>query len=89
MITGVCLISEDGEDLFYESSDVRFGEPSEAELKAYIASGDPFDKAGGYGIQNLPESFHPTVTGSLNNVIGLPTEKLKKYLKINTKNFSA
>jgi len=42
------------------------------EIEAYIASGDPFDKAGSYAIQN--EAFHPVerINGSYNNVVGLP-----------------
>ena len=51
------------------------------EITAYIASGDPFDKAGGYAIQN--EAFHPVerIEGSYNNVVGLPIEVVKKVLQ--------
>lgn len=53
---------------------------SDAEIDAYIASGDPFDKAGGYAIQN--ESFHPVarIEGSYSNVVGLPLDALQQAL---------
>ncbi|MFO7323941.1 MAG: Maf family protein [Chloroflexota bacterium] len=53
---------------------------SDAEIEAYIASGDPFDKAGGYAIQH--EGFHPVahIEGSYTNVVGLPLETLKAML---------
>lgn len=53
---------------------------TDAEIDAYIASGDPFDKAGGYAIQN--ESFHPVarIEGSFSNVVGLPLDELRQVL---------
>jgi septum formation protein len=50
------------------------------EIDAYIATGDPFDKAGSYAIQH--EGFHPVerLDGSYNNVVGLPTETLRQML---------
>ncbi len=53
---------------------------TEAEIDAYIASGDPFDKAGGYAIQN--DSFHPVarIEGSYSNVVGLPLDELRQAL---------
>ena len=53
---------------------------SDAEIDAYIASGDPFDKAGGYAIQN--EAFHPVarIEGSYSNVVGLPLDELRAAL---------
>ena len=54
---------------------------SDAEIDAYIASGDPFDKAGGYAIQN--DAFHPVarIEGSFSNVVGLPLDELQQTLK--------
>ncbi len=51
-----------------------------AEIDAYIATGDPFDKAGGYAIQH--EGFHPVahIDGSYSNVVGLPLETLQEML---------
>jgi len=60
---------------------VRMRDFSDAEIEAYIASGDPFDKAGGYAIQN--EAFHPVarIEGSYSNVVGLPLDELREVLK--------
>lgn len=53
---------------------------TDAEIDAYIASGDPFDKAGSYAIQN--EAFHPVaaLSGSRTNVVGLPVEAVRDAL---------
>lgn len=53
---------------------------SDAEIEAYIASGDPFDKAGGYAIQHT--GFHPVarIEGCYNNVVGLPLCAVKRAL---------
>jgi septum formation protein len=53
---------------------------SDAEIDAYIATGDPFDKAGAYAIQH--EGFHPVaqIDGSYTNVVGLPLETLRTML---------
>ena len=52
----------------------------DAEIEAYINSGDPFDKAGAYAIQN--EAFHPVahIKGSYSNVVGLPIDEVKAAL---------
>jgi septum formation protein len=59
---------------------VHMRDYSDAEIDRYIASGDPFDKAGSYAIQN--EMFHPVdrIEGSYTNVVGLPLETLKSML---------
>ena len=60
---------------------VRMRDYSDDEIDAYIASGDPFDKAGAYAIQN--EAFHPVarVEGSYSNVVGLPLDELRAALE--------
>ncbi|MCY4146965.1 MAG: Maf family protein [Chloroflexi bacterium] len=59
---------------------VHMRDYSEGEIATYIASGDPFDKAGGYAIQNT--KFHPVarIEGSYSNVVGLPLEALRRAL---------
>ncbi len=61
-------------------TDVYMRDYSDAEIEAYIASGDPFDKAGSYAIQN--EAFHPVdrIEGSYNNVVGFPVDEVKQAL---------
>jgi septum formation protein len=61
-------------------TDVTMRGYSDAEIEAYIATGDPFDKAGSYAIQH--EGFHPVerIEGSYTNVVGLPIETLQVML---------
>jgi MAF protein len=63
-------------------SDVRMRNYSDAEMRAYIATRDPFDKAGGYAIQN--EAFHPVeeLNGCYFNVVGLPLCQLARLLQM-------
>jgi septum formation protein len=59
---------------------ITMREYSDMEIEAYIASGDPFDKAGGYAIQH--DGFHPAASfsGSYTNIMGLPVETLHDML---------
>jgi nucleoside triphosphate pyrophosphatase len=57
-------------------SRVRFHELGAAEIDAYIATGDPFDKAGGYGIQDRGAKFTADVEGARDNVMGLPMREV-------------
>ena len=73
VFTGVCISAGDAECVFCEKTDVRFYKLSEAQISRYIESGSPFDKAGGYGIQDdMGIGFIESVYGELSNVIGLP-----------------
>jgi septum formation protein len=62
------------------STTVYMRDYSDAEIDAYIATGDPFDKAGSYAIQH--EGFHPVsrIEGSYTNVVGLPAEEVRAAL---------
>jgi septum formation protein len=57
-------------------SNVTFRKLSDAEIEAYIATDEPFDKAGAYGIQGVGGGFISHVEGSRDNVMGLPTERV-------------
>jgi septum formation protein len=59
---------------------VHFRKLSEEELTAYVATKEPYDKAGGYGIQGLACVFVDRIEGSYSNVMGLPTEALLREL---------
>jgi len=61
---------------------VKFRELSDEEILAYIQTGEPFDKAGGYGIQGAAGDFVESYDGSYTNVVGLPTEMLATILKL-------
>lgn len=63
-----------------ESTRVRFAELSPGDVEAYIATGEPFDKAGGYGIQGLGAHMVERVEGCYFNVMGLPVRSLSKLI---------
>lgn len=79
VITGVCLIDTTGykELLDSETTTVHFRELLEPEISRYVDSGEPFDKAGGYGIQGLGALLVSGVEGCYYNVVGLPLAKLQ------------
>jgi septum formation protein len=71
--TGIALVVErDLPDLVVVVSEVVFHPLSAAVIETYIDSGEPFDKAGAYGIQSGAGRFVESVSGSYSNVIGLP-----------------
>lgn len=83
--TGVCVIyrSAGGKqiEIFHEKTDVTFYPVTGFELKEYIKTGDPLDKAGAYGIQG-PFAVHVReIKGDYNNVVGLPIAKLYQTMK--------
>ncbi|MGE8503647.1 MAG: Maf family protein [Pseudomonas sp.] len=72
VMTAVALVSRDAEAAQVVCSYVTFRPLSEAEIAAYWASGEPCDKAGGYGIQGLAAVFVSRIEGSYSAVVGLP-----------------
>ncbi len=62
-------------------SRVTFRELSDDEVRAYVASGAPFDKAGAYGIQGDGAGFIARLEGSYSNVMGLPVEEVLAALR--------
>ncbi len=63
---------------FVDTTYVYFKDLTEEQIAEYIASGDPFDKAGSYGIQSGAGAFVDHIEGSLDTVIGFPVERLRK-----------
>jgi len=59
---------------------VRFGEASDEALRRYVASGEPRDKAGAYGVQGLASGFVTRLEGSYTNVVGLPAAEVIELL---------
>lgn len=82
VITGVYMFhaASNQEVLFFDETEVRFRSLSEKEITEYIETGEPFDKAGSYGIQGLGGRFVQETKGSFLNVVGLPLEKLESSL---------
>ncbi|AVO52314.1 nucleoside triphosphate pyrophosphatase [Ectopseudomonas mendocina] len=72
VMTAVALVSRQAEAAQVVCSEVTFRDLSEAEIAAYWASGEPCDKAGGYGIQGLAAVFVSRIEGSYSAVVGLP-----------------
>ena len=69
------------EHTFYESTDVTFYPVSDEEIRAYVATGEPMDKAGSYGIQGIFGIYVRGICGDYNNVVGLPVARLFYEMK--------
>lgn len=72
VMTAVALVSAQREEALVVCSEVTFRHLDDAEIAAYWASGEPADKAGGYGIQGLAAVFVSRLEGSYSAVVGLP-----------------
>jgi septum formation protein len=81
VITGICLRHPGGVEVDSTATRVRFAPLTAAEIDAYVASGEPMDKAGAYAIQGLASKFVEHVEGCYFNVIGLPLSQVYRYLK--------
>ena len=81
VFTGMCIKRGNENNAFCEETKVRFFELTEQELNEYTSTGEPFDKAGAYGIQGLGALLVSGITGDYYNVMGLPVGKLARELK--------
>jgi septum formation protein len=83
VITAVCVVdAETGKyELQDETSKVYFRNISDEEIKAYIASGEPMDKAGAYAIQGMAAVFVEKIEGCYYNIVGMPVKNL--YVMLN------
>ncbi len=81
--TGVAVVRSDTLRSFVEvvESRVEMRPASPEELRAYIATGEPLDKAGAYAAQGEGRRFIAKITGSESNVIGLPLSATRKLLR--------
>jgi septum formation protein len=82
LITGIAIIDTKENKIFtdYEITEVWFKKMSNKEIKEYIKTGEPLDKAGGYAIQKLGCLFIEKINGNYTNVVGLPINKVYEYL---------
>ena len=62
-------------------TEVWVDELSEKEIEAYIATGEPMDKAGAYAVQGIAAKFIPRIDGSFSNVVGLPLHAVKELAR--------
>jgi septum formation protein len=81
VLTGVALCFGDRRLTAVSCTRVRFLRMTEDEINWYVSTGEPFDKAGGYGIQGLGSRFVDRIEGSYSNVVGLPVAVVHRLLK--------
>ncbi|HTL75684.1 MAG TPA: Maf family protein [Casimicrobiaceae bacterium] len=80
VLTAVALRHRDGTDVEVSVSRVTLRRLGAAELERYVASGEPFDKAGGYAVQGLAAAFISRLEGSYSGVVGLPLYETSSLL---------
>lgn len=81
--TGFCLIDAKTGKMIsdVDTTEVKMRDISNREIRNYISTGEPFDKSGSFAIEGpYSDKFVENIKGSYTNVVGLPKEKLKKYL---------
>jgi septum formation protein len=81
VVTGLCLVSGGSARTGVERTSVRFAPMSQAELAWYAATGEPYDKAGGYHVDGRGALFVEAVAGSPSNVAGLPVRLLLRLVR--------
>ncbi|MBQ1544156.1 MAG: septum formation inhibitor Maf [Clostridia bacterium] len=81
VVTGVALLHPDGDETFTVTTDVEFYDLSDEEIRDYIATGEPLDKAGAYGIQGLGGVLVRSIHGDYYTVVGLPLAEVVRRLR--------
>ena len=80
--TGCCIISKGRKTSFTEITDVTFRQLTDEEIEEYISTDEPYDKAGGYGIQGKASLLIEKINGDYFNVVGLPLSRLNQALNL-------
>ena len=82
VLTGYCICCKKKNRVFSETvkTDVRFKKLTDAEIKWYLQTGEPFDKAGAYAIQGIGTFLVKSIIGSYTNVVGLPVCEVIEFL---------
>ena len=81
VMTGCTVLRGSRAETFTQVTELHFRPLSEAEIASYIATGEPMDKAGAYGIQGGAALFCEGMTGDYYNVMGLPVCRLQQSLR--------
>ena len=81
VMTGITVLRDGEARTHTEITDIHFRPLSEAEIRAYVATGEPMDKAGSYGIQGGAALFCTGLEGDYYNVVGLPVCRLGQILR--------
>ena len=79
--TAVALLTREQTLTAAETTQVFFGDMTDEDIAAYIATGEPTDKAGAYAIQGIAAQWIPRIEGDYSNVVGLPLARLVELLK--------
>lgn len=88
VITGCCICYQGKHQSMSEVTEVTFFPLQDKEIEAYIASGEPYDKAGAYGIQGKGMLLVEKISGDYFNVVGLPVAKLDRMIHNFITNFN-
>ncbi len=78
----ITLAPTEAPKVLVQISQVQFANLSPEQIDAYIASGEPFGKAGAYGIQGLGGAFIPSIEGSYSGIMGLPLYETQQLLEL-------
>ena len=81
VITAVCLVGNNFEDLRSETTAVHFSPLGDADIRDYIATCEPMDKAGAYAIQGAASRWVSKIEGDYSNVVGLPIALVLQMLR--------
>ena len=79
--TGVCVVTQSKTMSFFDCTTVEFYSLSDTQIKAYVKTGEPMDKAGSYGIQGKGSMLVKSINGDFFSVMGLPIAKTAKALR--------
>jgi len=82
VLTAVAVAFEQRVEMAVSESEVTFAPLDDARIQAYVASGEPYDKAGGYGIQGRAGAFVERLEGSYSGVMGLPLYETANLLRL-------
>lgn len=81
VISGICVMSRKGQKCGYARTQVTFASLTEDEIRAYIRTQEPMDKAGAYGIQGFGSQFITRVEGCYFNVMGFPIRRFYEIVR--------
>jgi septum formation protein len=81
VITGVCLVVDGQCSVASETTTVTMTPMSDQEIRDYVATGEPMDKAGAYAIQGIASRWIPRIEGDYSNVVGLPVARIYRMLR--------
>jgi len=81
VITGCAMIKKGRSKSFYSSAYVHFYEMSDQDIDEYIATNEPFDKAGAYGIQGYGSKYIESITGDYYAIVGFPISRIHREIK--------